>query len=226
MSHSPAQHIEHAEHAAHASHDNFDKVVTISIAIIAAVLAAVSMLGHKAHSMMLSHQMRAGIINTQASDKWNEYQAYNIRKHAYESLVEGYETLPIVPGTEEKREKAMKRWKESFEKYVKVNLDVTMKQAKKFDADSKHELEMSSKVHHRAERFDLGDLGLQLGVVFCSLAILTKMRLFWFGGIVASIIGFAVAMTGQFDLFMSHDDHGPAHAVEKPNDPGHPPTKH
>ena len=223
MSHSPAHHIEHAEHAAHASHDNFDKVVTISIAIIAAVLAAVSIQGHKTHNLMLSLQMKAGILHTKASDKWNEYQAYNIRDHVYKALRDGFDTTVIAPGKEEGRSKTIKSWEGYHEKYDKTNMPRAMKEAKDFETESKNELERSYHIHHRAERFDLGDLGLQLGVVFCSLAILTKMRSFWFMGMGAAVLGLAVAMTGQFDLLMPHGDHGAEHAVEKAADPNHPP---
>ena len=59
------------------------------------------------------------------------------------------------------------------------------------------------------QRLDLGDLGLQLGVVLASLAILTKRRAFWFLG--SAVIGLAVAMTGQMGVMLG--DHGHA-AVE------------
>src|SRR5438093_2961971 len=65
----------------------------------------------------------------------------------------------------------------------------------------------SHAVHEKANRFDLGELGLQFGVVLCSLAILMKSRGFWFAGIASSAIGTAIAMSGQFGLFMGSAGH-------------------
>src|SRR5438034_4734177 len=94
MSHGPEHHIEHAEHAVHASHDAFDKQVTISIAIIAAVLAAITMMGHRAHNETLQLQGEALHERTDASnhhiessDQWNFYQAQNIRNHQYKQVL-------------------------------------------------------------------------------------------------------------------------------------------
>lgn len=77
MTHGPEHHIEHAEHAAHAVHDNFNKQVTMSIAIVAAVLAAVTMLGHRAHNdtlrlqgEALDFQTKASIKSTKTANKW------------------------------------------------------------------------------------------------------------------------------------------------------------
>src|SRR6476619_8307578 len=84
------EHIEHAEHAEHA-HDPFDKRVAVSVAVVAVVLAGISMLGHRKHNEVLQLQgdanrltTEASILHTQATDKWGEYQAVNIRDHGYE----------------------------------------------------------------------------------------------------------------------------------------------
>src|SRR5262245_52433706 len=90
MSHGPEHHIEHAEHAQHAAHDPFDRRVTVSIAVVAAVLAAITMLGHRAHNETLrllgealEFQTKAGINHSKAANKWALYQAQNIRGHMY-----------------------------------------------------------------------------------------------------------------------------------------------
>ena len=51
---------------------------------------------------------------------------------------------------------------------------------------------------HRADRFDLGELGVELGLVLCSVAILTKRSLFWLIGMNATLVGVAVAATAFF----------------------------
>ena len=75
MGHSVEHHIEHAEHAAHAAHDTFNTRVTISIAIIAAMLAGVSILGHKAHNLVLLKQLEASMVKSEGFNKWAQFQA-------------------------------------------------------------------------------------------------------------------------------------------------------
>ena len=74
----------------------------------------------------------------------------------------------------------------------------------KLEDAAKARIEESHVVHAKGTRFDLGELGLQFGVVLCSLAILTKGRGLWFGGLAASLVGLVVALSGQFGLFLGH----------------------
>ena len=88
---------EEVEHAQHASHDPFDKRVALSMVVIAAVLAAVKLLGHRAHQEVLAEQIAADTahtqegqihtqvsdLHTQESDIWNLYQAQRLRFHLY-----------------------------------------------------------------------------------------------------------------------------------------------
>ena len=163
MGHGAEHHIEHAEHAAHAAHDTFNTRVTISIATIAAVLAAVSILGHKAHNMMLSLQQQAGIKKSQAANKWSQFQAYNIRSHLYQGLGELGEFTAPAANAEEKRAKALEGWTKRRDKYEGKDMPNTRDEAKEFERQSDDLLEQSAFWHHKAERLDLGDLGLQLG---------------------------------------------------------------
>jgi len=218
MSHGPEHQIEHAEHAAHAVHNPFDKQVTISIAIVAAVLAGVTMLGHRSHNdtllqqgEALGHQTKAGIEHNLAANQWALYQATNIRSHFYQSLVEQADAGMLNTASGEKGKGAVDRWREQVKKYEGTNLPQAKETAEKHtQAGREHEKEAeaalakSHAAHAKSVRFDLGELALQLGVVLCSLAILTKARAFWFLGIACAVVGFAIAMTGQFDLFLHH----------------------
>jgi hypothetical protein len=44
----------------------------------------------------------------------------------------------------------------------------------------------------------LGELGVELALVLCSLAVLTKRAPFWYSGIGFGILGSCVAITGLF----------------------------
>ena len=220
MSHGPEHQIEHAEHAVHASHDEFNKQVTISIAIVAAVLAAITMLGHRAHNETLQlqgealiAQSEAAIQHNQATNKWGQYQANNIRDHMYQSLQELSEGMEIKPDKKESIHTAHDRWQTQRKKYEKNLPEIMgkaeeyMKRGDDFEKLAKDKLTASHLTHQRSARFDLGELGLQLGVVLCSLAILTKKRLFWLVGILCSVAGLGVALSGVFNLFLGGGHH-------------------
>jgi uncharacterized membrane protein YcjF (UPF0283 family) len=220
MSHGPEHHIEHAEHAAHARHDNFDKQVTISIAMVAAVLAAITMLGHRAHNETLQlqgealvAQSEAGIQHNQATNKWGQYQANNIRDHMYQSMLELTEGLDVKPERKAAIQSARTRWESQRKKYDKNMPEIMgdakalMQKGSDFERESKAKLAESHDTHARSTRFDLGELGLQLGVVLCSLAILTKRRAFWLIGLLCSLVGLVTALTGLFGVLLGGGHH-------------------
>jgi uncharacterized protein DUF4337 len=50
----------------------------------------------------------------------------------------------------------------------------------------------------QADRFDGGEALLEIGLVICSITLLTKRKGFWFGGVVIGTVGIALAATGFF----------------------------
>jgi hypothetical protein len=217
MSHGPEQHIEHAEHAQHAAHDPFDRRVTMSIAIVAAILACVTMIGHRAHNDTLrlqgeaiQLQSEAGIAHSQEANKWAYYQAQNVRKHMYQSNVDLLREIAGLSGKEGKpAPKAVGRWKDAIDKYedrlkeAKKEADEKAQEVKDLQKKAVAKLSESEHMHHRANRFDYGELGVELAVVLCSLAVLTKRRGFWYVGLLSCLAGTLVAVSGLLDLFMS-----------------------
>lgn len=204
MTHGPEHHIEHAEHAAHASHDQFDRRVTISIAIVAAVLACVTMLGHRAHNDTLHYQTEGGNEDTLASNEWARYQAVNVRSHFYQAMLEQSKFLSTKADSEGHLSAARARWNDQVNKYESKQLPEIQARAKQHSEKSTEAFARSKDAHARADRFDLGELALQLGVVFCSLAILTKGRAFWFLGIASAVVGALLGLTGYLGLFLGH----------------------
>jgi hypothetical protein len=211
MSEGPEEHLEHAEHAKHAAYDPFDRRVAMTIMVVAAVLACIKMLGHRAHTDTLRLQAEANHLQTQvdihhtkAADQWNFYQAKNIRKHEYEAFLRmsGYVSKDSSKAEAQKEAEAF--WQGQLAKY-EVELPKTMataeelgKKADEFQERSEDKLQQSERVHHRAGWFDSGELGIEIALVVCSVALLTKRRAFWYLGIVFALIGAAVAGCGFF----------------------------
>src|SRR5262245_20170546 len=203
MSHGPEHQIEHAEHAQHAAQRPFDKRVTVSIAIIAAVLAAVTMAGHRAHNETLKLQMEAASANTETANAWAFYQAKKNRSALYSAFLDFSGMMLLKEGTENVQQKAPSYWASKRSEYD-AELPQVMKEARDLEQKTKELQARSEDAHHRGDRLDLGELGLQLGVVLCSLAILTRSRSFWFAGLACSLVRLLVALTGVFGLFLEH----------------------
>ncbi len=228
MSH---EHIEHAEHAMHAAHDPFGRNVALTIAVVAAVLAAVTVLTHRSHTETLRLQGEAvrlqaesSIKFTEAADKWSLYQAQNIRKHEYEAFLKLVDILPAREGAEAKRAAAIGYWEGQVKKYEK-QLKEWREEAQNLEKESKRKSEASLEriaeshdEHERATRYDVGELFVEVAVVLCSVAILTRRKSFWFTGMACCLLGAAIALTGYLDLLMpahhAGEGHGASHGTE------------
>jgi hypothetical protein len=198
MSEGTEHHLEEAHHAQHAAHDPFDRRVALSMAIVAATLAAVTLLSHRAHSQTLQNQIYANDKITDESDQWNFYQAKKNRSVMLSADAELLAALSKdAPDSDagRKEEQLLKTWKGKAEKdekdgeTIKEKAEDLGREAKEFDEKSEH-------AHHQGNFFDLGELGIEMSLVLCSVALLTKRRSFWYVGLVIGAVGFAVAMCG------------------------------
>jgi hypothetical protein len=189
MSQGEENHLEEAEHASHARHDPFDRRVAMTMVLIAAVLAAVRLLGHRAHTESLRFQIQTDVQHTKASDEWNLFQAKKLRQHLYESQAELLGALGKGDDGHKKDwlDRAA-RYQEDGEKAA-AEARQSEEQAKEFQLESEH-------THHRSDRYDLGEMGVEMALVLCSVAILAKRTAFWYGGIIVGLLGVAAAVSG------------------------------
>jgi hypothetical protein len=157
------------------SHDasgSFDKRVAVTMAIIAAALAVVSVLGHIESTEELLSQQRA-------SDQWAFYQAKSIRR--YQS-----EVARDVLGGLGKNEAAGK-YAGNMERYQKESEEIQVK-AKELQSESDF-------AGRKALRLHIGEVFLEIAIVFASLAILTKRTFLWMTAMGRALIGVATAAT-------------------------------
>ena len=159
------------EHSHHASSD-FDKRVAVTMAVIAATLAIVAVLGHLETTEELLNQQRA-------SDQWAFYQAKAIRR--YQS-----EVARDVLGGLGKIEAAQK-YAGNMERYQKESEEIQVK-AKEFQSESDF-------AGRKALRLHIGEVFLEIAIVFASLAILTKRTFLWLTAMGSALIGVAAAAT-------------------------------
>ena len=165
---------------AHHDHDNPLVVpVSVTISILAVLVAIVTLMGHRAHTEELSRE-------TQAASRWEQYQAKSIRQRMTQI---GSDVLSVVaPLDKAKGEQLAQKYEKEVEHYASDKEDVS-KIAEALEAER-------DRAMHRADRFDLGEVLLEIGLVICSLTLLAKKRIFWIGGTVVALVGLGVALTG------------------------------
>jgi len=192
MSHGTEEHLEHAEHAQHPVHDPFYRQVAMTMAIVAAVLACVTMLSHREHTETLRLQNEATINHTQASDQWAYYQAKKDREYNYDVSAEILKAIADKSDNSKVLLSKVEEWTGKVQRYEKETADIE-KTAKELTHQAEERQRESEHAHHRADRYDLGELGIELALVLCSLAVLTKRPRFWHVGIGFGVLGAGVA---------------------------------
>jgi hypothetical protein len=159
------------EHS-HEASSGFDKRVAVTMAVIAATLAVVSVLGHIASTEELLNQERA-------SDQWSFYQAKAIRR--YQSEV----ARDVLAGLGKKE--VAQQYAGNMERYQKESEEIQVK-AKELQSESDF-------AGRKALRLHIGEVFLEIAIVFASLAILTKRTFLWMTAIGSALIGVGTAAT-------------------------------
>jgi hypothetical protein len=167
------------EHAEHAKHDPSLAPVSLTMAILAVLVATVSLLGHRAHTEEV-------VLQNQVSDQWAHYQAKSIRRHSDEQFTDFASIIAAKdPGA---AEKVKEKYRAEAERY-RDDLKELEAKARELEADA-------GKTRRRADRYDLGEVFLEIGLVVTSITLLSGRRVFWHGGMLVAILGIVVAVTG------------------------------
>ena len=155
------------------------KPVALSMAVFAVLLAAVTLLGHRTHIEQVLAQAKA-------SDQWSFYQAKGVRFHNYQMLAE------LMASSTSKDEARSEQTREKF-----------LHQAERY-RDEQNEIEAEARklerevavAGHKANRFNLGEVFLQIALVITSITLLTSHRGYWVMGMAFAALGVVVAATG------------------------------
>lgn len=159
---------EHAEHGR--EHPNLAPV-SLTMAVLAVVVAIVSLLGHRAHTEEV-------VLQALSSDQWAYYQAKNIRQHEDELFVAANSAAA----------QARDKYTQEAERYKKDKEEIQNKAN-----ELENEVKMERK---RADRYDLAEVFLEIGLVITSITLLSGRRIFWHLGIVMGVAGLVVTVIG------------------------------
>ena len=181
MSNGWAESQELHEHAQHGAHDHSMAPVSLSMAILAVFVAMITLLGHRTHTEEV-------VMQTKANDQWAYYQGKDTRLHTDEKLVglAGF----ISASDAAKASSWIDSTKAEAEKYDKQK-DEILAEARKLESEA-------DLARRRADRYDLGEVFLEIALVVTSITLLSGKRLFWYGGLVLGAIGIVVASTVVF----------------------------
>jgi uncharacterized protein DUF4337 len=94
----------------------------------------------------------------------------------------------FTPMEKEKAEALREKYAAEAERYDKEK-DETSEQAKELEAER-------DLVGRRGDRYDAGEVILEIALIVCSLTLLTKKKIFWLSGIALGVVGFLVTASG------------------------------
>jgi hypothetical protein len=160
----------------HAEHNPSLRPVSFTMSVLAVLVAVCTVLGHRTHTEAVLAQARA-------SDQWNLYQAKKNRQYNTELTADLLSALTI------RDQAAANKVNDSYKSHLqKWNEDLAEEenQAKELEAEVR-------KAERHADRFDLGEALLEIGLVITSITLLTRQRAYWGLGIAFGTAGFLVA---------------------------------
>ncbi len=167
------------EHAEHGSHESALRPVAFTMAVLAVLVAICTVLGHRTHT-------EAVLDQNKATDQWNYYQAHKIRANETELAADLMAVVTLAD------KNAAGKMEQAYADHEKKWADQLKEEQEKAEAqETKVE-----QAEARADRFDLAEALLEIGLVITSVTLLTRRKAFWFFGMVFSAGGVVSAVAG------------------------------
>lgn len=170
------------EHAEHGAHESAMRPVAFTMSVLAVLVAVTTVLGHRTHTEAVLYQ-------NQATDQWNEYQAKKIRSEITRHADDMLSVMALAD-----KDKAARILKSDADHQAKWNGDEKDEGELKKDQEKARQLqERVEQAEARANRFDLGEALLEIGLVVTSVTLLTRRRAYWLFGMVFALGGIVSA---------------------------------
>ena len=151
------------------------------MSVLAVLLAVTTVLGGRTHEDAVLNQNKA-------TDQWNEYQAQKIRD--YNTQLASDLMGVVALDNKDAAAKIAKAYADHEKKWAdELKQDQASAQALQTSVD---------KGEAKADRFDLGEVLLEIGLVITSITLLTRSRIYWHLGLVVSALGVAAAASAFF----------------------------
>jgi Domain of unknown function (DUF4337) len=160
--------------------DPLGKKIGILTSLLAVCLAVVTIASHRAHS-------EGVLIKADENDQWSLYQAKKIKLH---NLELGVDLAAMIGAKDETVAKKTARYTSEIGRYNK-EADGIQKVAEGME-------EKVKTIEERALRYDVGEGLIEIGLVLSSLYFIARKTYFPIIGVVAGVLGIAIATWGLF----------------------------
>ena len=168
------------EHAEQGS-ESAMRPVAFTMSVVAVLVAITTVLGHRTHT-------EAVLDQNKATDQWNLYQAKKIRANDTQLAGDLLSVLTLAD-----KEAAAKITKAYADHQAKWTDDLKEEQQKAEALET-----TVGRAEVRANRFDLSEALLEIGLVISSVTLLTRAKSYWYLGILFSLGGVVSALTVLF----------------------------
>jgi hypothetical protein len=166
------------EHAEHGREHPDLAPVSLTMAVLAVLVATVSLLGHRTHTEEI-------ILQNKVTDQWAYYQAKNIRRHNDEMFADL--TTIVAAKDAEASAKLGEKYHSEADRYKE--------EQKELEKEARATEEETKLATHKADRYDLGEVFLEIALVVTSITLLSGRRIFWHLGLLTAAAGIVVAVS-------------------------------
>jgi hypothetical protein len=150
--------------------------VSLTMAVLAVLVATVSLLGHRTHTEEI-------ILQNKVTDQWAYYQAKNIRRHNDEMFADL--TTIVAAKDAEGAAKLGEKYHSEADRYKE--------EQKELEKEARATEEETKLATRKADRYDLGEVFLEIALVVTSITLLSGRRIFWHLGLLTALAGILVA---------------------------------
>ena len=175
---SPVEHFEHAEHAEHATFlgDPFLARVSVTIAILAVAAATVGSLETLETASAMGDKNTAVLLQNQATDNWNFYQAKSIKRNLYAIAAAN-------PGP------AAGDFKKQAERYGEDEQELFAK-GQALEHQTEEKLRESEGHEHRHHILTVAVTLLHIAIAIATIAIIVRgQRWPWYAALALGVMG-------------------------------------
>jgi hypothetical protein len=173
----PEEAVELTENAERGAKEPAMAPVTVTMAILPVLVAAATLLGHRAHTEEM-------LLQTRTADQWSYYQAKEIRRRNLELFLDEVGVFAVQDPAHAAAVK--EKYSKEVERYTGELKDIQT-EARNHESELKIE-------EARADRYDLSEVLLEVGLVITSMTLMTRKKMFWIAGILFSLCGIAAGV--------------------------------
>ena len=181
--HGPHDH--ELEHAAHGS-DNFSSKIAVMTALMATAGALFGLQAGSTQNDAAIFKNKAAIVKTEASNKWNYYQAKSNKQNLAELALS-------IPGTDKEKYQA------DIARY-KTEKEVIKKDAEELDKSSLEWEDKSAEILHQHHRWAQAMTALQIAISLAAITLLTRKTWLQIGSYSMAGIGIVLAVCAWMQI--------------------------